>query len=158
MEDPDAGRAALPWIDEEGDVTRQLGALLSSIERPVDDATHFWSIHDDSGFIGLIGLDDRTIHDGSRYNLGYWVRQSHRSRGIARTSVDAIFQWLKEVMGDVRIEITVHPHNTAGLATCHAILRKWDGVAIEGFVSVDIGPRTVPHHLHIIDLTPEVVS
>ena len=88
MEDPDAGRAALPWIDEEGDVTRQLGALLSSIERPVDDATHFWSIHDDSGFIGLIGLDDRTIHDGSRYNLGYWVRQSHRSRGIARTSVD----------------------------------------------------------------------
>ena len=49
-------------------------------------------------------------------------------------------------------EISVHPHNEAGLATCKSICQEWNGLAIEGFVPIEIDDRTIPHVLHLIQL------
>ena len=92
----------------------------------------------------------------SSYNLGYWVRSSFQRQGIALEATRKILQWLenkaRENQEFHRIEITVHPHNEPGLATANRICEEWDGEIIEQFIGIEIGQRTVPHRLHILDL------
>ena len=122
------------------------------------DRLHFWWVcdHESNAFVGLIGLGDELQLVGSSYNLGYWVRPRFQRQGIAMLAANKIFTWLeqraKEEDAFHRIEITVHPHNTAGLATATRICEGWQGEIIEEFIGIVIGERTVPHRLHIIDL------
>ena len=37
-----------------------------------------------------------------------------------------------------RIEITVHPHNAAGLATAASVCNGWDGELVEEFIGIEI--------------------
>ncbi|MCH1481438.1 MAG: hypothetical protein L7T81_04270, partial [Candidatus Poseidoniaceae archaeon] len=66
--------------------------------------------------------------------------------------VNAIFQWLSSQEEFFRIEITVHPHNQAGLATAASICHAWDGESVEEFIGIEISGRTVPHRIHIVDI------
>ena len=66
--------------------------------------------------------------------------------------VDAIFEWQSERSEQSLIEITVHPHNEAGLAACKSICNRWKGLAIEGYVPFEIDNRTIPHVLHLVQL------
>ena len=81
-EDPESAKAALPWLSNEEDITRQLSDMLHDLEHLSNaDRVHFWSIHDqEHTFIGLIGLGDEMQLLHSNYNLGYWVRKGFRSR------------------------------------------------------------------------------
>jgi isopropylmalate/homocitrate/citramalate synthase len=71
-------------------------------------------------------------------------------------AANRIFTWLDERARNEeqhhRIEITVHPHNVAGLATATRICQAWQGETVEEFIGIEIGERTVPHRLHIVDL------
>ena len=53
------------------------------------------------------------------------------------------------------MEIAVHPHNEAGLATAGAICERWNGERLPEFIGIEFNERTVPHHLHLVDLGPE---
>ena len=155
LEDPDAAKAALPWLKEGEKARRQIADLMIDLEIQRDgDSIHFWAIHSltDNSFLGLIGLGDELQLAASAYNLGYWVRKNWRRKGIAQSCVDAIFTWQKERTEQSLIEITVHPHNEAGLAACKSICKKWKGLAIEGFVPIEIDERTIPHVLHLVQL------
>ena len=47
QEDSEAAQAALPWLDPNEDVRRQLRDMLYDIEaQNGNDRLHFWSIHD----------------------------------------------------------------------------------------------------------------
>ena len=118
------------------------------------DEIHFWSIIDEQtrDFIGLIGLGDELQLLHSNYNLGYWVRSKYRRQGITIRCVNTILQWLSSRNKFFRIEITVHPHNDAGLATAASVCQGWDGEVVEEFIGIEIGNRTVPHRIHIIDI------
>ena len=63
-----------------------------------------------------------------------------------------IFTWLKNRTSQALIEITVHPHNESGLATCRSICERWGGLAISDYVAIEIGGRTIPHILHLVQL------
>jgi RimJ/RimL family protein N-acetyltransferase len=158
-EDPTAAQTALPWLDASSNVQGQLSDMLFDVESQAGaDRLHFWWVckEDNNAFVGLVGLGDELQLVGSSYNLGYWVRPSFQRQGIAIMSANRIFSWLEERARAQeefhRIEITVHPHNTAGLATATRICEAWQGETIEEFIGIEIGERTVPHRLHIIDL------
>lgn len=155
LEDPQAAKAALPWLKEGDEARRQIADLMIDLELHRNgDSIHFWAIHsmEDNSFVGMIGLGDELQLAASAYNLGYWVRKSWRMKGIARACVDAIFNWQTHRTEQSLIEITVHPHNEAGLATCKSICEKWKGLAIEGYIPIEIDNRTIPHVLHLIQL------
>ena len=157
-EDPESALVALPWLNDHDDIRTQLRDMLFDVESQSDkDQLHFWSILVGSKkeFAGLIGLGDELQLLHSNYNLGYWVRLSFRRQNIANRCVDEILSWLKSRNEFFRIEITVHPHNEAGLATAQSICKKWQGELVEEFIGIEIGNRTVPHRIHIIDIKQE---
>lgn len=154
-EDPESAYSALPWLDKEKEIRQQIRDMLFDVESQADsDEIHFWSImhNEDNEFVGLIGLGDELQLLHSNYNLGYWVRSKYRRRGITIASANVILQWLTERNEFFRIEITVHPHNVAGLATAASLCDSWDGEPVEEFIGIEIGNITVPHRIHIIDI------
>lgn len=157
QEDTVAAQTALPWLDPDDDVRRQLRDMLYDIEaQNGTDRLHFWSIHRASGgdFVGLVGLGDELQSPHSDFNLGYWVRRHFRQQHIASRCVDTIFHWLKTRNEVTTVEIAVHPHNEAGLATAAAICKRWNGERLEEFIGIEFNERTVPHHLHLVDVGP----
>lgn len=157
-EDTAAAQAALPWLDPDDDVRRQLRDMLYDIEaQRGTDRLHFWSIHtaENGVFVGLVGLGDELQSLHSDFNLGYWVRQAHRRRHIASRCVDVIFTWLAKRTEPTTVEIAVHPHNVAGLATASAICSRWNGERLDDFIGIEFNERTVPHHLHLVDIGSE---
>mgnify|MGYP001177567869 FL=1 len=157
QEDSEAAQTALPWLDPNEDVRRQLRDMLYDIEaQNGTDKLHFWSIHSTNSdeFMGLVGLGDELQSLHSNFNLGYWVRLNHRRKAIASRCVDAIFSWLSERSTSTVIEIAVHPHNEAGLATASAICLRWSGERLPEFIGIEFNQRTVPHYLHMVDLGP----
>ena len=154
-EDPESAYAALPWLDKNREIRQQIRDMLFDVEAQENlDEIHFWSIIDEQtrDFIGLIGLGDELQLLHSNYNLGYWVRSKYRRQGITIRCVNTILQWLSSRNKFFRIEITVHPHNDAGLATAASVCQGWDGEVVEEFIGIEIGNRTVPHRIHIIDI------
>ena len=158
QEDAEAAQAALPWLNPEQDVRRQLRDMLYDIEaQKGGDRLHFWSIHTTSTgeFVGLVGLGDELQSLHAAFNLGYWVRRAHRRKGIAMKCVNCIFNWLAQRSDTTTVEIAVHPHNESGLATADAICKAWGGERLPEFIGIEFNERTVPHHLHLVDLGPE---
>lgn len=154
-EDPVAAQTALPWLNPTEDIRRQLRDMLFDIQaQNGTDQLHFWSIHqaETKKFIGLLGLGDELQSLHAKYNLGYWVRKDHQKQGIATLCVDTVFDWLKHRGDGVVVEIAVHPHNEAGLATASAICNRWNGERLEQFIGIEFNERTVPHHLHLVDI------
>jgi RimJ/RimL family protein N-acetyltransferase len=157
-EDAASAQTALPWLDPNDDVRRQLRDMIYDINaQQGTDRLHFWSIHtvDAGEFAGLIGLGDELQSPHSDFNLGYWVRRAYRQQRIASRCVDTIFSWLAQRSEATLVEIAVHPHNTAGLATAGAICKRWGGERLEEFIGIEFNERTVPHHLHLVDVQPE---
>ncbi len=158
QEDPEAAQSALPWLNPDDDVRRQLRDMLYDIEaQNGSDQLHFWSIHrtDTMEFVGLVGLGDELQSLHADFNLGYWVRRAHRRKNMASACVDTIFDWLTNRESSTTVEIAVHPHNEAGLATADAICARWGGERLPEFIGIEFNERTVPHHLHLVDLGPE---
>lgn len=158
-EDPAAAQTALPWLDATFNVQGQLSDMLFDVENQAEvDRLHFWWIRSEEKgtFVGLIGFGDELQLLQSNYNLGYWVRSSYQRQGVALEATRTVLQWLEnktiDEEGFSRIEITVHPHNEAGLATANRICEEWNGEIIDEFIGIEIGQRTVPHRMHILDL------
>lgn len=153
-ENPQAARTALPWLVEDEDIQGQFSDMLFDIESAAQaDRLHFWAIKNPQGeFVGMLGLGDELQLVHSNYNLGYWVRDEFQRQGIANAAVDAVFEWLKQRDDHYRVEISVHPHNQAGLAAARSIIKRWNGEEMDGFVGIDFQNRTVPHSIFIVDL------
>ena len=81
--------------------------------------------------------------------------RAYRRQSIASTCVDTLFSWLNGRTTTTTVEIAVHPHNEAGLATAGAICERWNGERLPEFIGIEFNERTVPHHLHLVDLGPE---
>ena len=154
-EDPESALSALPWLTTDKEIRQQIRDMLFDVEsQRGSDKIHFWSIihGDNNEFVGLIGLGDELQILHSNYNLGYWIRRQFRRQGIAIQCASAILEWLEQRQEFFRIEITVHPHNLAGLATAASICQRWNGEQIDEFIGIEIGNRTVPHRIHIVDI------
>jgi len=154
-EDEASARSALPWLQADGDIRRQLSGMLHDVEmQSLTDQIHFWSIQHrtTNEFAGLVGLGDELQSPTSNFSLGYWVRPQFRQQRLALRSASAIFDWLSTRTHPVVVEIVVHPHNSAGLATASRIVSTWGGERLDQFIGIEFNGRTVPHHIYIINL------
>mgnify|MGYP004259089685 CR=1 FL=1 len=81
QEDAEAAQVALPWLDPNEDVRRQLRDMLYDIEaQNGNDRLHFWSVHTTSTdeFVGLLAAPDASERELRRLSsrLGVeWVTQ-----------------------------------------------------------------------------------
>ena len=151
-ESPEDGQTALPWMYPRN-VAEQLADFVRDILRSAEeDRIHFWSIRMDDQHVGTIGLGDELQLDLSSWSLGYWIRVGHQGQRIASRAIDAVFEWLNERGIEAVVEVAVHPHNGPGLATARALCTRWGGTPLDDFVGIDFGGRTIPHHLHLIQV------
>ncbi|NLC62390.1 MAG: GNAT family N-acetyltransferase [Gammaproteobacteria bacterium] len=64
------------------------------------------------GLLGMVGLSD--LHDVRRSaNLGYWVGERHRGRGVATRAASMVAAIAFGELGLVRLELVMLPHNDA---------------------------------------------
>ena len=62
--------------------------------------------------VGMVGLSD--LHDVRRSaNLGYWVGERHRGRGVATRAAAMAASIAFEELGLARLEVIMLPHNIA---------------------------------------------
>ena len=158
QEDPDGVKTALPWLKINEDISMQMSDFLFELEIHSNSGRiHFWSIHEKTAedcFVGMVGLGDELVLNETDWNLGYWVVPKYRRKGIAIRAVNEVFAWLESKGEELLIEITVHPHNQAGLSTSNSICKEWGGMPVsQELHPVDIENRTVMHHVHIIPLS-----
>lgn len=76
--------------------------------------------------------------DRERASLGYWVIESFRGRGIAKTILKEIVQWAQRDLSIERLELYVEPWNVASIKTAKAagfkeegLMRRWEKVGHE---------------------------
>ena len=68
----------------------------------------------DGALCGVVGIVvDR--YDQARAEIGYWTHPAHRGRGVARTGLMLLSQWLVGEGGFVRLDLTASVHNVASL-------------------------------------------
>ncbi len=151
-EAPVDGRTALPWLYPH-QVAEQIGDMVRDIlHAEEEDRIHFWCIREEGRVVGTIGLGDELQLDVSTWSLGYWIRADRQGQRIATRAIDAVFTWLHQRGVNAMVEVAVHPHNTAGLATARALCHRWQGTPLDDYVGIDFGGRTIPHHLHLIQV------
>ena len=70
LEDPQAAKAALPWLKEGEEARRQIADLMIDLELHRNgDSIHFWAIHsmEDNSFVGMIGLGDDSDNESGGF-------------------------------------------------------------------------------------------
>ena len=81
------------------------------------------------------------------------MRSKYRRRGITIALGNVIFQWLTS--NDASSELKSQSIHTMrlGLATAASVcLTAGTGELVDEFIGIEIGNRTVPHRIHIIDI------
>ena len=117
---------AMLWINKNKNIKSQITSfVLESEIQNKKGEIHVWTIFcvQKSEVIGLIGVDSMT-HQNGDFNFGYWEKHSFQKQGIAIKSIVKVLSWLSKVHSSKVVEITVHPQNISGLATCKHIIRK----------------------------------
>ena len=79
-------------------------------------------------FIGAVGLNQRN-REHNFMSLGYWVRQSHQRRGVARRAAERVIDFGFAVLGLTRIEIVVQPGNHASQRVAEALGARFEAIA-----------------------------
>ena len=146
---------AMPWIVSEKPLYSQISNFINETEeKGRKGILHHWVIIRawDNFVLGLIGFDRITRSDKAVWNLGYWVRSSEQQRGIARMSVDAALDWIKEKK-PVFIELKVDPNNIPGRSTVFRIVNDWNGKRhIEGDAAITISGLRTMHECYLVEI------
>ncbi len=98
------------------------GYSLAEAQARVARCTVTWKRGTEYGFgifdagggmlLGMVGLSD--LHDVRRSaNLGYWVGERHRGRGVARRAASMAAAFAFEELGLLRLGLVMLPHNAA---------------------------------------------
>lgn len=98
------------------------GYSLADAQARVARCTVTWKRGTEFGFgvfagevpslVGMVGLND--LHDVRRSaNLGYWIGERHRGRGVATRAASMVAAIAFEQLGLVRLELVMLPHNVA---------------------------------------------
>ena len=140
--DESSVRVAMPWLESSLPMKSQIASfVVDVISGPNSNAYHHWVlVEPEMGFIlGIIGFDvirfrtleRRRLSRGIHWNLGYWIAPSHRRRGLASEAIDIMINIAKESGVDV-VQLSVNPHNIAGLITIRSAVKRHGGI-VSGF-------------------------
>ena len=106
----------------------------------------------DDQHVGTIGLGDELNLTSAAWSLGYIGSVSAiRASGSPVGPSMPVFEWLNQRGVEAVVEVAVHPQRTGarhGPCLVHAMGRT----PLDDFVGIDFGGRTIPHHLHLIQV------
>ncbi|HEU4992886.1 MAG TPA: GNAT family protein [Luteimonas sp.] len=85
-----------------------------------EDREYPFAIFDGDTLLGCAGLNQLDRVAGSA-NLGYWVGEAHRGRGVATAAAAQVAAFGFGELGLVRIEIRVLPENAASLGVARRL-------------------------------------
>ena len=76
--------------------------------------------------------------DKGRASLGYWVIESFRKQGAAKTTLKGIINWVQNDLKVERLELYVEPWNEASIKTAKSLgfseeglMRRWEKIGNE---------------------------
>ena len=122
--------------------------------RETEDEFHFGAFDAATGaLLGSVGLNQR-IRAARSANLGYWVADAARGRGVAVEAAKQAARFGFDTLGLQRIVIQVLPENRASLRVAIKLGAVCEGIARNGIL-VDGEPReAIVHSLIPADLAP----
>lgn len=120
--------------------------------RETEDEFHFGAFDVATGaLLGSVGLNHR-IRAARSANLGYWVADSARGRGVAVEAAKQAARFGFDTLGLQRIAIQVLPENRASLRVAIKLGAVCEGVARNGIIVDDEPREAIVHSLIPADL------
>lgn len=115
----------LPWCHPDYSLADAEAWVAYSVAGWAKQSEFPLGVFDESSgaLIGCIGLSHINGVNRSA-NLGYWIGEPHRGRGIATRAVALTAAIAFEELGFVRLEIVVLPHNQSSLRVAEKIGAK----------------------------------
>ena len=115
--------ALFPWCRADyalADAEARVAAWRDGSEYP-------FGIFDGGALLGCVGLN-RIDRAARCANLGYWIGEAQRGRGLATRAAAWTAAYGFQTLGLARIEIVVLPHNTASLRVAENIGARREGI------------------------------
>jgi RimJ/RimL family protein N-acetyltransferase len=114
----------------------------ADVERWFADADRFWReqsafnmwIADGGRVLGVAGLHDIQLYGKREAELGYWVRQSARGRGVAATAIRAIAAFAFNDMKLVRASMRIRLDNASSRRAAERAAARYEGTVRHGIV------------------------
>ena len=114
----------------------------ADVERWFADADRFWReesafnmwIADNGRVIGVVGLHDVQLYGKREAEIGYWVRQSARGRGVAATAIRAIAAFAFNEMKLVRASMRIRLDNSSSRRAAERAAARYEGTLRHGIV------------------------
>jgi len=143
----------LPWATPDYDLARAQAWIAHCMRmREADDEHHFGVFDEASGaLLGSVGLNQR-IRANRAANLGYWVAEAARGRGVAVAAARQAARYGFETLGLQRIVIQVAPDNHASQHVAMKLGAVCEGIARNGLVMPDGPTEAIVHALIPADM------
>lgn len=143
----------LPWAAPDYDLARAQAWIAHCIRtRETDDEHHFGVFDTASGaLLGGTGLNHRDRASRSA-NLGYWIAESARGRGMAVAGARQAARFGFERLGLQRIVVQVAPNNHASQRVAMKLGAVCEGIARNGLMTPDGPAEAIVHSLIPADM------
>lgn len=143
----------LPWATPGYDLARAQAWIAHCTRmREADEEHHFGVFDDASGaLLGSTGLNQRVRANRSA-NLGYWVADVARGRGVAATAARQAARFGFDTLGLQRIVIQVVPDNHASQRVAMKLGAVCEGIARNGLMTDDGPVEAIVHSLIPADM------
>jgi len=139
-----------PWCREDYALTDAEARVEACIAAWRDGSEYPFAIFEGDRLLGSVGLNRIDRVAGSA-NLGYWIGEAHRGRGLATRAAAWAADYGFRELGLERIEIRVLPHNAASLRVAEKL-----GAAREAVLPGSLEFQGRPADAVLFSLSPEV--
>lgn len=114
----------------------------SDVERWFAEADHMWRqrsafhmwLADAGQVLGVIGVHDIQLYGKREGELGYWVRQSARSRGVASTAIRTMAAFAFNELKLARTSMRIRLDNTSSRRAAERAGARYEGALRHGIV------------------------
>lgn len=120
--------ALFPWCSPDYSLADAQARVAACVAAWRDGTEYPFGIFEGDTLLGCVGLN-QLDRDARSANLGYWIGERHRGRGLATQAAAWTADWGFRELGLARIEILVLPHNVPSLRVAEKLGAVREGIA-----------------------------
>lgn len=117
-----------PWCRPDYALADAEARVAACITAWRDGSEYPFGIFEHDTLLGCVGLN-QVDRDARSANLGYWIGERHRGRGLATQAAAWTAGWGFRELRLARIEIVVLPHNAPSLRVAEKLGATREGIA-----------------------------
>lgn len=143
----------LPWATPDYDLAHAEAWIAHCARMREADGEHHFGVFDDAlgALLGSTGLNQR-VRANRAANLGYWVAEAARGRGVAVAGARQAARFGFEGLGLQRIVVQVAPDNQASQRVAMKLGAVCEGIARNGLMTPDGPAEAIVHSLIPADM------